>query len=116
MKSNFTKLILTIIVASTVSACSQINDNSPDKMFRAGVQRMILTDNRLNFSGSYKVEYQIDSNTSDENKNSTESAEIDKTNEKNEKFLKTASNNLPETQIDGDDDEPRRKQSFEPFL
>ena len=116
MKLKFAKLILTLIVTATVSACSQINDNSPDKMLRAGVQRMILTDNRLNFSGSYKVEYQIDSNTSDENKNSTESAEIDKTNEKNEKFLKTASNNLPETQIDGDDDEPRRKKSFEPFL
>ena len=116
MKSNFTKLILTMIVASIVSACSQINDNSPDKMFRAGVQRMILTDNRLNFSGSYKIEYHINSNTSDENKDSSESSEMDKTNKKNEKFLNTASNNLPETQIDGDDDEPRRKKSIEPFL
>ena len=115
MKLKFTKLILILIVTATVSACSQINDNSPDKMLRAGVQRMILTDNRLNFSGSYKVEYQIDSNTSDENKNSTESAEIDKTNEKNEKFLNTASKTLPQTQIEDDEDEPQLKNSIGPF-
>ena len=115
MKLKFTKLILTLIVTATVSACSQINDNSPDKMLRAGVQRMILTDNRLNFSGSYKVEYQMDSNTSDENKNSTESAEIDKTNEKDEKFLNSASKTLPQTQIEDDEDEPQLKNSIGPF-
>lgn len=115
MKLKFAKLILTLIVTATVSACSQINDNSPDKMLRAGVQRMILTDNRLNFSGSYKVEYQMDSNTSDENKNSTESSEIDKTNEKNEKFLNSASKTLPQTQIEDDEDEPQLKNTFGPF-
>ena len=118
MGLNFTKIILTLTLAGIVSACSHINDNSPDKMVRAGVQQMILKDNRLNFSGSFQGEYHINSNTNNENEISSDTSEIIKTNETHKKLLNTASKPLPQTEADDDDDdnEPKQKNSLAPFF
>ena len=118
MGLNFTKIILTLTVAGIVSACSHINDNSPDKMVRAGVQQMILKDNRLNFSGSFQGEYHINSNTNNENEISSDTSEIIKTNETHKKLLNTSSKPLPQTEADDDDgdNEPKQKNSLAPFF
>lgn len=118
MGLNFTKIILTLTVAGIVSACSHINDNSPDKMVRAGVQQMILKDNRLNFSGSFQGEYHINSNTNNENEISSDTSEIIKTNETHNKLLNTSSKPLPQTEADDDDvdNEPKQKNSLAPFF
>lgn len=118
MGLNFTKIILALTLAGIVSACSHINDNSPDKMVRAGVQQMILKDNRLNFSGSFQGEYHINSNTNNENEISSDTSEIIKTNETHKKLLNTASKPLPQTEADDDDDdnEPKQKNSLAPFF
>ena len=118
MRLNFKKLILTLTVAGIVSACSHINDNSPDKMVRTGVQQMILKDNRLNFSGSFQGEYHINPNTNNEDEISSDTSEINKTNETHKKLLNTASKPLPQTEADDDDDdnEPKQKNSLAPFF
>lgn len=118
MGLNFTKIILTLTVAGIVSACSHINDNSPDKMVRTGVQQMILKDNRLNFSGSFRGEYHINPNTNNEDEISSDTSEINKTNETYKKLLNTASKPLPQTKADDDDDdnEPKPKNSLAPFF
>ena len=118
MGLNFTKIILTLTLAGIVSACSHINDNSPDKMVRAGVQQMILKDNRLNFSGSFQGEYHINPNTNNEDEISSDTSEINKTNETHKKLLNTASKPLPQTEADDDDDdnEPKQKNSLAPFF
>lgn len=118
MGLNFTKIILTLTLAGIVSACSHINDNSPDKMVRAGIQQMILKDNRLNFSGSFQGEYHINPNTNNEDEISSDTSEINKTNETHKKLLNTASKSLPQTEADDDDDdnEPKPKNSLAPFF
>ncbi|WP_370578897.1 hypothetical protein ABX042_15175 [Snodgrassella alvi] len=118
MGLNFTKIILTLTLAGIVSACSHINDNSPDKMVRAGVQQMILKDNRLNFSGSFQGEYHINPNTNNEDEISSDTSEINKTNETHNKLLNTASKPLPQTEADDDDDdnESKPKNSLAPFF
>lgn len=118
MGLNFTKIILALTLAGIVSACSHINDNSPDKMVRAGVQQMILKDNRLNFSGSFQGEYHINPNTNNENEISSDTSEINKTNETHKKLLNTASKPLPQTEAEDDDDdnEPKQKNSLAPFF
>ena len=118
MRLNFKKLILTMAVAGIVSACSHINDNSPDKMVRTGVQQMILKDNRLNFSGSFQGEYHINPNTNNEDEISSDTSEINKTNETHNNLLNTASKSLPQTEADDDDDddESKPKNSLAPFF
>ena len=118
MGLNFTKIILTLTLAGIVSACSHINDNSPDKMVRTGLQQMILKDNRLNFSGSFQGEYHINPNTNNEDEISSDTSEINKTNETHKKLLNTASKSLPQTEADDDDDdnEPKPKNSLAPFF
>ena len=116
MGLNFTKIILTLTVAVIVSACSHINDNSPDKMVRAGVQKMILKDNRLNFSGSFQGEFHINPNTNNEDEISSDTSEINKTNETHNNLLNTASKSLPQTEADDDDDESKPKNSLAPFF
>nr|WP_279036729.1 hypothetical protein [Snodgrassella alvi] len=116
MGLNFTKIILTLTLAGIVSACSHINDNSPDKMVRAGVQQMILKDNRLNFSGSFQGEYHINPNTNNEDEISSDTSEINKTNETHKKLLNTASKPLPQTKVDDDDDDNEPKNSLVPFF
>lgn len=116
MGLNFTKIILTLTLAGIVSACSHINDNSPDKMVRTGVQQMILKDNRLNFSGSFQGEYHINPNTNNEDEISSDTSEINKTNETHNNLLNTASKSLPQTEADDDDDESKPKNSLAPFF
>lgn len=117
MGLNFTKIILTLTLAGIVSACSHINDNSPDKMVRTGLQQMILKDNRLNFSGSFQGEYHINPNTNNEDEISSDTSEINKTNETHNKLLNTASKSLPQTEADDDDDdESKPKNSLAPFF
>lgn len=118
MGLNFTKIILTLTLAGIVSACSHINDNSPDKMVRTGLQQMILKDNRMNFIGSFQGEYHINPNTNNEDEISSDTSEINKTNETHKKLLNTASKSLPQTKVDddNDDNEPKPKNSLVPFF
>ena len=69
MKLKFTKIILMLAVAGMVSACSDKNEKSPDKMVRTGIQRIMTEDNQFNFSGSYQAEFIIQNN---ENKSPSE--------------------------------------------
>ncbi|PXY97701.1 hypothetical protein DKK71_06735 [Snodgrassella alvi] len=116
MGLNFTKIILTLTLAGIVSACSHINDNSPDKMVRTGLQQMILKDNRMNFIGSFQGEYHINPNTNNEDEISSDTSEINKTNETHKKLLNTASKSLPQTKVDDDDDDNEPKNSLVPFF
>ena len=72
MKLKFTKIILMLAVAGMVSACSDKNEKSPDKMVRTGIQRIMTEDNQFNFSGSYQLEFIIQNN---ENKSPSEITE-----------------------------------------
>lgn len=72
MKLKFTKIILMLAVAGMVSACSDKNEKSPDKMVRTGIQRIMTEDNQFNFSGSYQTEFIIQNN---ENKSPSEITE-----------------------------------------
>ena len=72
MKLKFTKIILMLAVAGMVSACSDKNEKSPDKMVRTGIQRIMTEDNQFNFSGSYQAEFIIQNN---ENKSPSEITE-----------------------------------------
>ena len=116
MGLNFTKIILTLTLAGIVSACSHINDNSPDKMVRTGLQQMILKDNRMSFIGSFQGEYHINPNTNNEDEISSDTSEINKTNETHKKLLNTASKSLPQTKVDDDDDDNEPKNSLVPFF
>ncbi|NUE67163.1 hypothetical protein [Snodgrassella sp. ESL0253] len=69
MRLQITKMILALAVAGLVSACGNKIEESPDKMVRAGMQRMMKEDNQFNFSGSYRLEMgnQAGASTADKN-------------------------------------------------
>ncbi|MCO6506749.1 MAG: hypothetical protein J6570_06530 [Snodgrassella sp.] len=56
MRLQITKLILALTVAGLVSACGNKTEEAPDKMVRAGMQRMMKEDNQFNFTSTLKLE------------------------------------------------------------
>lgn len=56
MQLQITKLILALTVAGLVSACGNKTEEAPDKMVRAGMQRMMKEDNQFNFTSTLKLE------------------------------------------------------------
>ncbi|PIT14736.1 hypothetical protein BGI30_03715 [Snodgrassella alvi] len=56
MRLQITKMVLVLAVAGLVSACGNKIEESPDKMVRAGMQRMMTEDNQFNFTGTVKLE------------------------------------------------------------
>ena len=76
MKFRFGKIIAVLAVAGIVAACNnKAVDNAPDKLVRDGLQKMWTQDNKFNFSGSAKLEFDSSSDSVKENKNSVAQSE-----------------------------------------
>lgn len=69
MQLQMTKLILALTVGGLLSACGSKIEQSPDKMVRAGMQRMMKEDNQYNFSGTLKLDVpnQVNADIADKN-------------------------------------------------
>lgn len=72
MRLQITKMVLMLAVAGLMSACgNKIKEieESPDKMVRAGMQRMMKEDNQFNFTGTVNLEVgnQAGANSADKN-------------------------------------------------
>ena len=70
MQLQMTKLILALTVGGLLSACGSSKiEQSPDKMVRAGMQRMMKEDNQYNFSGTLKLDVpnQVNADIADKN-------------------------------------------------
>lgn len=76
MKFRFGKIIAVLAVAGIVAACNnKAVDTAPDKLVRDGLQKMSTQDNKFNFSGTAKLEFDSSSDSVKENKNSVAQSE-----------------------------------------
>lgn len=76
MKFRFGKIIAVLAVAGIVAACNnKAVDTAPDKLVRDGLQKMWTQDNKFNFSGTAKLEFDSSSDPVKENKNSVAQSE-----------------------------------------
>lgn len=76
MKFRFGKIIAVLAVAGIVAACNnKAVDTAPDKLVRDGLQKMWTQDNKFNFSGTAKLEFDSSSDSVKENKNSVTQSE-----------------------------------------
>ena len=76
MKFRFGKIIAVLAVAGIVAACNnKAVDTAPDKLVRDGLQKMWTQDNKFNFSGTAKLEFDSSSDSVKENKNSVAQSE-----------------------------------------